>query len=394
MTETFIPFRQVPFPCAGIVQRPSNRALSVAPSTIEQLGKRHQATEESDVTEPKEAEQNQQPVTSSPPIYRDLSLVIPMYNEVENLRLLCEEITTALAPLDLDYEVIFVDDGSSDGSFALLKQLHEEDARIEVIRFRRNYGQTAGFAAGFSAARGEIIITMDADRQNDPADIPALLEKMAEGHDVVNGWRKNRQDNFVFRKLPSMVANGIIARTSGVTLHDRGCSMRAMRSEVTQSLNLYGEMHRFIPELIHSNGFSMTEVAVNHRARVAGVSKYGLSRTFRVLLDLATVTFLHRYGSRPMHLFGGVGFLAGTLGALFCLYLAGSKILSFIEGGLEAFRANQIGERPLLLLGILLIILSVQFLVMGLLAELMVRTYYESQGKPVYHIRETLRQDK
>ncbi|MCA9985858.1 MAG: glycosyltransferase family 2 protein [Anaerolineales bacterium] len=324
---------------------------------------------------------------------KDLSLVIPMYNEVENLRLLVEEITVALAPLDLDYEILFVDDGSDDGSFDLLEELHEADPRVCVISFRRNFGQTAGFAAGFAAARGAVVITMDADRQNDPADIPALLNKLAEGHDVVNGWRHNRQDNFVLRKLPSMIANQLIAQTSGVKLHDRGCSMRAMRLEVAQSLNLYGEMHRFIPELIHSAGFSMTEVPVNHRARVAGTSKYGLSRTFRVLLDLATVTFLHRYGSRPMHLFGGVGFGAGALGTLFCLYLAGSKLWSLITGGLDAFRANRIGERPLLLLGVLLIILSVQFLIMGLLAELMVRTYYESQGKAAYHIRTILRPD-
>ena len=323
----------------------------------------------------------------------DLSLVIPMYNEVDSLEPLVNEITIAVAPLNLDYEILFIDDGSDDGSFALLETLHEADPRVAVISFRRNYGQTAGFAAGFAAARGKVVITMDADRQNDPADIPALLNKLAEGHDVVNGWRQNRQDNFVFRKLPSIIANRIIARTSGVRLHDRGCSMRAMRLEVAQSLNLYGEMHRFIPELIHSAGFNMTEVPVNHRPRVAGVSKYGLSRTFRVLLDLATVTFLHRYGSRPMHLFGGVGFGAGALGILFCLYLGGTKLWSLATGGLEAFRANRIGERPLLLLGVLLIILSVQFLIMGLLAELMARTYYESQGKAAYHIGTFLRPD-
>ncbi len=324
---------------------------------------------------------------------KDLSLVIPVYNEVENLRPLTEEITTALADQNLDYEVVFVDDGSVDGGYQLICTLHEEDERIGVVRFRRNFGQTAAFAAGFDYAQGKIIVTLDADRQNDPADIPALLTKLneGEGYDVVNGWRVNRQDPFFFKKVPSKIANWLIARSTGVGLHDRGCSLRAFRAEVVDEFHLYGEMHRFIPEMVHFAGFSMAEVPVNHRARVAGDSKYGLSRTFRVILDLITVLFLRRYGDRPMHIFGQLGIASGLLGTILGGYLAGSKIWAGIIGGLDAFHATQIGERPLLLLSVLLIILGVQFLVLGLMAEMNVRTYYESQDKPVYHVREVIK---
>ena len=317
--------------------------------------------------------------------------MIPLFNEVDNLRPLCSEIAAALTPLAVDYELIFVDDGSSDGSFDLLSDLHAADSRVGAIRFRRNYGQTAAFAAGFDAARGDVIVTMDADRQNDPADVPALLAKLAEGHDVVNGWRRERKDNLVLRKLPSRLANRLIARTSGVRLRDRGCSLRAFRREVTDSLNLYGEMHRFIPELVAANGFSLTEVAVNHRPRIAGRSKYGLSRTFRVILDLLTVLFLQRYGSRPMHMFGGIGLLSGGTGFLIGLTLSLQKIWAGIQGGMAGFQAFQIGERPLLLLAVMLMLIGAQFFIMGLLAELTVRTYYESQNKPVYRVREVLR---
>lgn len=321
---------------------------------------------------------------------KDLSLVIPVLNEQENLRPLLDEITAALNGRDLDYEVIFVDDGSQDGSFDCLRQLHQEEPRVVAVRFRRNFGQTAAFAAGFDRARGEVVVTLDADRQNDPADIPKLLAKLAEGYDVVNGWRLNRQDGFLLRRLPSTIANFMIARSTQVKLHDRGCSLRAFRVEVVRELRLYGEMHRFIPELASAAGFTMAEVPVNHRPRQAGQSKYGLSRTFRVLLDLMTILFLRRYSARPMHLFGGLGIGSAGLGVLIGLYLAGIKIWAGIQGGLAGFRAVQIGERPLLLLGVLLIILGVQFLVMGLLAELIVRTYYESQNKPVYYVRETI----
>lgn len=323
---------------------------------------------------------------------KDLSLVIPVYNEVENLRPLTDEITAALADQNITYEVIFIDDGSTDGSFEQIRELHQEDGRICAIRFRRNFGQTAGFAAGFDHAQGRVIVTLDADRQNDPADIPALLTKLEEGagFDVVNGWRVNRQDPFLLRKFPSKIANLLIAKSTGVGLHDRGCSLRAFRREVVKEFHLYGEMHRFIPEMVHFAGFSMAEVPVNHRPRVAGDSKYGLSRTFRVILDLTTVLFLRRYGDRPMHIFGQLGILSGGLGTILGGFLAGTKIWAGISHGIEGFHATQIGERPLLLLSVLLIILGVQFLVLGLMAEMNVRTYYESQNKPVYHVREVI----
>ncbi len=322
-------------------------------------------------------------------VTKDLSLVIPVYNEVENLRPLMVEITAALDDGQLDYEVIFIDDGSDDGSFALLQTLHEEDARVAVIRFRRNHGQTAAFAAGFDHALGRYIVTMDADRQNDPADIPILLARISEGDcDVVNGWRENRQDPLLMRKVPSRIANWLIAATSGVKLHDRGCSLRMFRADVVEELHLYGEMHRFIPELCSFAGFRLCEVPVNHRARVAGVSKYGISRTFRVIVDLFTILFLRKYSDRPMHLFGNIGIPMGGIGFLMLLTLAFNKIWAGITGGWEGFHAYRIGERPLLMLGVLLVILGVQFIVMGLLAELIVRTYYEAQGKTVYYVRQ------
>ena len=326
---------------------------------------------------------------SSPTL--DLTIVIPCYNEVENLRPLTTEISTALAEQNLAYEVIFVDDGSSDGSFACIRDLHQEDCRITAVRFRRNHGQTAAFAAGFAYARGDVIVTMDADRQNDPADIPDLLAKLHEGYDVVNGWRQDRQDAFLSRKLPSAIANWFIAATTGLHLHDRGCSMRAFRHYVVRDLHLYGEMHRFIPEMVNFAGFSMAEVPVKHRARVAGTSKYGLSRTFRVILDLITILFLRRYSDRPMHLFGSLGLISGGLGTFIGLYLVVLKLWAGVVGGAAGFRSVQIGERPLLQLAILLVIIGVQFLVMGLIAELNVRTYYESQNKSVYYVQEIIR---
>jgi glycosyltransferase involved in cell wall biosynthesis len=321
------------------------------------------------------------------PATKDLSLVIPVYNEEENLRPLTDEIHAALDPTGLDYEVIFIDDGSSDGSFDCLQEMAAEDERLVAIRFRRNYGQTAAFAAGFDYAQGAVIVTLDADRQNDPADIPALVAELDNGYDVVNGWRVDRQDNLI-RRFPSRVANWLIATTSGVHLKDRGCSLRAFRREVVGELHLYGELHRFIPEMVNFAGFSMAEVPVNHRPRVAGESKYGISRTFRVILDLITIQFLRRYGDRPMQLFGRVGILLGGLGVVIGLYLTGVKVWAGITGGWAGFNATQIGDRPLLLLGVLLVILGVLFLVMGLIAELIVRTYYESQGLRVYRVRE------
>ncbi|MCA9866195.1 MAG: glycosyltransferase family 2 protein [Anaerolineales bacterium] len=323
---------------------------------------------------------------STPP-QKDLSLVIPVYNEEDNLRPLAGEICAALGDSGLDYEVIFIDDGSRDGSFARLQELAAEDSHVVAIRFRRNYGQTAAFAAGFDHARGRVIVTLDADRQNDPADILTLLTELDKGYDVVNGWRENRQDN-VLRRLPSRVANWLIAETSGVHLKDRGCSLRAFRAEVVRDLHLYGELHRFIPELVNFAGFSMSEVPVNHRARVAGASKYGLSRTFRVILDLFTIHFLRKYGDRPMQLFGRWGIILFGLGALIGGYLTTLKLWAGFTGGLAGFNAMTIGDRPLLLLAVLLVILGVQFIVMGLIAELMVRTYYETQDLRVYRVKE------
>jgi len=324
-------------------------------------------------------------------VTKDLTLIIPVYNEVENLRPLMDEIRDALDDQSLDYEIIFIDDGSSDGSFELLETLHEEDNRVAVIRFRRNHGQTAAFAAGFDHAQGRYIVTLDADGQNDPADIPNLLARIEEGDcDVVNGWRQNRQDALLMRKIPSRIANWLIATTTGVKLRDRGCSMRMFRSEVVQELHLYGEMHRFIPEMCSFAGFKLCQVPVNHRARVAGESKYGISRTFRVIVDLFTILFLQKYSDRPMHLFGNLGIPLGAIGFLIIVALGFSKIWAGVMGGWAGFHGYQIGERPLLLLGVLLVILGVQFVVMGLIAELIVRTYYETQGKSVYYIRQIL----
>ena len=328
-------------------------------------------------------------MTPSPPAssQKGLSLVIPVYNEEENLHPLAAEIRAALGGTGLDYEAIFIDDGSKDRSFAVLTELAAEDDHIVAIRFRRNYGQTAAFAAGFDHARGRVIVTLDADRQNDPADIPTLLAELDKGYDVVNGWRENRQDDLV-RRFPSRVANRIIARVSGVRLKDRGCSLRAFRAEVVRDLHLYGELHRFIPELVSFAGFTMSEVPVNHRARVAGTSKYGLSRTFRVILDLFTIHFLRKYGDRPMQLFGRWGIILFALGALIGGYLTVLKLWAGITGGIEGFNAMTIGDRPLLLLAVLLVIIGVQFIIMGLIAELTVRTYYETQDLRVYRVKE------
>ncbi len=321
---------------------------------------------------------------------KDLSIVVPVYNEVDNVRPLMAEITTTLSEHRWDYEVLFVDDGSKDGSFEALKAMAAENPRIVVVRFRRNHGQTAGFAAGFDYAEGGRILTMDADRQNDPADIPKLMAKMDEGYDVVNGWRENRQDALLMRKVPSYIANRLIARLSDVPLKDRGCSLRLFKAEVVGELHLYGELHRFIPEMVNFAGFSMAEVPVNHRPRVAGEAKYGISRTFRVIVDLMTILFLRKYMDRPMHFFGLIGLPLGALGGLMMVYLLFLKVWAGVTGGWPGFHDTQIGERPLLILSVLLIILGVQFLVMGLLAEFIARTYYETQHKTTYYVKEVV----
>ena len=309
-----------------------------------------------------------------------LSIVIPLYNEEENVEPLYAQLKAALEGAGREYEIIIVDDGSTDGSFDILKRLHEGDERLKVIRFRRNFGQTAAFAAGFDRSQGEVVITMDADLQNDPADIPLLLEKIEEGYDVVSGWRLHRQDPFLTRRLPSMIANWLISQVTGVHLHDYGCSLKAYRREVVKNVQLYGELHRFIPAIANWMGVSVAEVPVRHYARRFGKSKYGLSRTARVLLDLLTVRFLLSYSTRPIHIFGGLGLISFVVG----IGLGG--YLSFVKFAL----GQKIGDRPLLLLAILLMVLGVQLISMGLLGELVVRTYYETLDKPIYAVREVL----
>lgn len=311
----------------------------------------------------------------------DLSIVVPVYNEAENLPLLYQAVAAALDDLPLTSEIVLVDDGSRDGSYEVLVGLHAQDPRVQVIRFRRNFGQTAAFAAGFDAARGDVIITMDADLQNDPQDIPKLLDKVAEGYDVVSGWRVDRQDKMITRRLPSQAANGLISFMTGVHLHDYGCSLKAYRREVIKNINLYGELHRFIPALASWMGVTVAEIPVNHHARKFGKSKYGLGRIVKVFLDLLTVKFLLGYSTRPIQVFGLGGLISFGVGFLTALYLTVEKL----------FFGEQLAQRPLLLLAILLIMLGVQLITMGLLGELVIRTYYESQAKSIYVIRDWLR---
>ena len=309
----------------------------------------------------------------------ELSVVIPIMNEAPNLVDLHREITASLEPWGRSYEVIIVDDGSTDDSFQTLSRIQASDARWRIIRFRRNFGQTAAFSAGFAHAGGRFIATSDGDLQNDPKDIPAMVSRLeSEELDIVCGWRKDRKDTFLSRRLPSIVANRIISWATGVQLHDYGCSLKVFRSEVVKPLKLYGEMHRFIPAIASEQGVRIAEVVVNHRARKHGTSKYGISRTVRVVLDLLTVKFLLSYSTRPVQIFGLIGLGMGFPGGLILAYLAALKI----------FAGEAIGNRPLLLLGILLVFTGVQLLTLGLLAELQARTYHESQNKPTYVIRE------
>jgi glycosyltransferase involved in cell wall biosynthesis len=309
-----------------------------------------------------------------------LSIVVPIYNEAESIPPLYARLTEALEALGRSYEIIAVDDGSRDRSFMLLRDLALDDRRLRVVRFRRNFGQTAAFSAGFDRARGEVVVTIDADLQNDPADIGALLEKMQEGYDVVSGWRARRQDPFLNRRLPSILANGLISRVTGVKLHDYGCSLKAYRTEVLRGIRLYGELHRFIPAIASWQGITVAEMPVNHSSRRFGKSKYGISRTIRVVLDLLTVRFLLSYGTRPMQIFGLAGLLSMLSGVLIAAYLTAIK---FLEGA-------AIANRPLLLLAVLMIVLGVQFISLGLVGELIVRTYYETQAKAIYVVREEL----
>lgn len=313
-----------------------------------------------------------------------VSIVIPLFNEEENVQLLYEQLKPVLDSLDRKGEVILVDDGSTDASFTIMAKMQGQDDRLRVIKLRRNFGQTAAFSAGFDFARGDVIITMDGDLQNDPRDIPKLLEKIDEGFDIVSGWRVDRQDKFLTRRLPSQMANRLISQTTGLTLHDYGCSLKAYRREVLQNTKLYGELHRFIPALASQMGVRVAEVPVNHHARRFGKSKYGLSRTIRVILDLLTVKFLLDYATRPIQIFGLMGLATFGLGTAIALYL--STIRLFFD--------QAIADRPLLLLAILLILIGVQLIIMGLLGELVVRTYHETQNKPIYFVREVVQHEK
>jgi len=310
----------------------------------------------------------------------DVSIVIPVLNEEENIPILHEELTRTLEKVGLEYEVLFVDDGSSDASLEVLAKLNQEDPRVCVISFRKNFGQTAAMSAGFDNASGDVIITMDADLQNDPADIPVLLEKIREGADVVTGWRFNRQDPFFSRKLPSMIANRIISWATGVYLHDYGCTLKAFRHDVIKTIKLYGEMHRFIPAIASSMGVSIAELKVNHRSRRFGTSKYGISRTLRVILDLITVKFLLSYATRPIHVFGTIGLVSGFAGVVLAIIMTIQRQLYGMP----------LSDRPLLLLAILLIFVGVQFVTIGLVAEMLARTYHESQNKPTYYVRKII----
>jgi glycosyltransferase involved in cell wall biosynthesis len=308
----------------------------------------------------------------------ELSVVIPVHNESPNIKPLYEELSRVLTQYGRSYELLIIDDGSTDDSFAQLAALQARDPHLRVIRFRRNFGQTAAFAAGFAHARGRLVVTADGDLQNDPADIPAMVALIEQGHDIVCGWRKDRKDTFVTRRVPSVLANRLISWATGVSLHDYGCSLKVFRAEVVKPLRLYGEMHRFLPAIASQIGVSIAEYVVNHRPRRAGVTKYGLSRTIRVVLDLATVKFLLSYSTRPLQIFGLMGLIAGGLGLAITGWLAYIRL----------FMHQGIADRPLLLLGVMLIFIGVQLLTFGLLAEVMARTYYESQNKPTYVIRE------
>jgi len=310
----------------------------------------------------------------------DVSVVLPVYNEEENIPILYRELCEALAPTKWSYEIIFVDDGSSDRSWEILSDIQERNERVIAIRFRRNFGQTAALSAGFDHATGDVVVTLDADLQNDPRDIPLLVETLKEGYDLVNGWRFDRKDPFLSRKLPSRIANWIISTTTNVKLHDYGCTLKAFRREIAANLRLYGEMHRFIPAIASGLGAAITEVRVNHRERRFGKSKYGISRTIRVVLDLITVKFFLSYSTRPIQIFGLLGIVSGGIGFVMALWMTLQRQLYGMS----------LANRPLLLLAILLMFTGLQFVSLGLIAELQSRTYHESQKKPIYVIRKTL----
>jgi len=314
----------------------------------------------------------------------ELSIVIPVYNEEENVGPLIQEINAAVRPLEMRYEILVVDDGSNDNTFPALAQLYQSEPHLRVLKLKRNFGQTAAVAAGLAYAHGEVVVLMDGDGQNDPADIPALLAELDRGNDLVSGWRYSRRDALLSRRLPSLIANRLISWTTQVKLHDYGCTLKAMRKDVAKNLKLYGEMHRFIPAIAYERGARITELKVNHRARSRGKSKYGIGRTLRVILDLLTVKFMTSYSTRPAHVFGPVGVASVGVGFLIAAYLTIQKLV---------YHAS-IGGRPLLLLAILFIFIGFQFLTMGLLGEMLARTYHESQDRPVYAVGEILEERK
>lgn len=312
-----------------------------------------------------------------------ISIIVPVYNERDNLEPFLKSLAEAMEPTGEEYEVILVDDGSTDGSSAFMETLPARDPRIMVVQFRRNFGQTAAMAAGFDHASGGIFIPMDADMQNDPQDIPKILAKLREGYDVISCWRQKRQDKWLTRRLPSKLANALISGIGGVKLHDYGCTLKGYRSEVVQHIRLYGEMHRFIPVYASWAGAKVAEIPVRHHARLSGSSKYGLNRTFKVILDLITVKMLGSYSTKPMYFFGGIGLVACAAGIFFALWTLYDKFLA----GVKAH------NNPFLLLAVFLFLLGVQFVLMGLVAELVIRTYYESQGKVPYIVRRVFAAD-
>jgi glycosyltransferase involved in cell wall biosynthesis len=313
----------------------------------------------------------------------DLSVVVPIYNEYDSLPVLIEAITQVLTAMARPYEILCIDDGSTDGSGERLRQLAQDYPSLRAILLRRNYGQTAAMAAGFDHAQGAIIVTMDGDLQNDPADIPRLLARLNEGYDLVSGWRRDRQDNPLTRLIPSKIANGLIGRVTGVDLHDYGCSLKAYRAELIHDMNLYGELHRFLPALAFIEGARITEMPVAHHARQFGTSKYGLGRTLRVVMDLLTVYFMKKFLTQPMHIFGTLGLVSMTAGLGLGIYLTLVKLLA----------DQDIGDRPLLVLAVVLLLAGIQLFSFGLLAELMMRTYHESQKRPIYRVREVIGQN-
>lgn len=310
----------------------------------------------------------------------DLSIIIPAYNEEENIRELYKEIIHACEKLEKPYEILFIDDGSKDNTFQIMKELNRKDHKVKVIRLRKNFGQTAALSAGFDHAHGDTIITMDADLQNDPADIQLLLEKMDEGFDLVSGWRVKRKDKFLSKRLPSKIANRLISLITGVKLHDYGCTLKAFHKDVIKNMKLYGELHRFIPAIASNIGVNIAEVQVNHRPRTRGKSNYSVFRFLKVILDLLTVKFLLSYSTRPLQIFGFFGLISGGIGGILLIYLAYIRLITL----------ESTANRPLLFISILLVIVGIQFITLGLLAEIMVRAYHESVDKKIYFIRETI----